>query len=604
MLARAKYLGPQLPASATLELVGYADDLVNERLHMTSRATLVGLVLLSLVAGCGGSDDSPGQPSFDAGVADASDAGPTDAGADSPAADAPSDAPADAPAPGCDAGSVADCALADEQRASDKMDGMLGDPKALLDYMIAVPKGGDLHMHLSGSVYAESYMQWARDLGGFCIKNSSLALSKSCSNTSTSSPVPTPVDAFFMDVVRAWSMQDFVPGVETGHDHFFSTFGKFAAISGKPYHSRGLADVMFRADDENLIYVEPMLHSNSTAASWGSAVWTGGTVTTAALPQFHADLLASSGLNAAVQNVVSDIQNTESGARQQLGCDGANPARACRVTARYMAYISRSGSGPRVFGQMVAAFEAAMVEPRLVAVNLVGPEDGSKALSAYDRHMEMLGYLHGAYAGKSPLRITLHAGEITPKYLPPNVNIANIDHIRKAVQIAKASRIGHGIDVLGESDPQGLLTELKQKGVMIEIGLSSNIQILEISGAAHPLASYLQAGVPVALATDDQGVSRSSMAGEYFFAVQDQKLDYKTLKKMARTSLDKSFLSGPSLWVSLDSLQPVPECAPTSTSYYGDPLPPTACQTFLDASDKATLQWELERRYREFEAQQ
>jgi adenosine deaminase len=253
---------------------------------------------------------------------------------------------------------------------------------------------------------------------------------------------------------------------------------------------------------------------------------------------------------------------------------------------------------------MVAAFEAAITEPRLVAVNLVGPEDGNSALSAYDRHMEMLGYLHTAYAGKSPLHVSLHAGEITEKYLPSNYNIATINHIRKAVQIAKAERIGHGIDVLGETDPVGLMTEMRQLGVMVEIGLSSNIQILEVSGPDHPLAAYLQNDVPVALATDDQGVSRSSMAGEYMRAVQDQKLRYATLKKMARTSLEKSFLPGASLWLSLDNLQSVPECAPTPTGYYGDQPAPAACPPFLSTSEKAAMQWELERRFREFEAKQ
>jgi adenosine deaminase len=145
---------------------------------------------------------------------------------------------------------------------------------------------------------------------------------------------------------------------------------------------------------------------------------------------------------------------------------------------------------------------------------------------------------------------------------------------------------------------------MKQLGVMVEIGLSSNIQILEVSGTNHPLASYLKNGVPVALATDDQGVSRSSMAGEYMRAVQDQQLDYKTLKKMARTSLEKSFLPGGSLWTSLDSLTSVTQCAPTASGYYGDDPVPAACQTFLTGSAKATTQWELEKRFREFEAKQ
>ena len=567
------------------------------------------LTFATLTAACG--DDGGGgggQPVWDAGVADGSDASPSDAAGDSSPSDAagdgsPADAAEDSPADsGCT--NATTCALDDEQAASDKMVGILGDSVTLKQFLAAVPKGGDLHMHLSGAVYAETYLGWAKTLGGYCITKSTLSLSTSCNNTTTTSPVPTAADSAYLDVVRAWSMLDFVPGAETGRDHFFATFGKFGAITGPAHHAKGLADVMQRADSENALYVEPMLFSNSTAGNAGSAVWTGGTLTVADLPAFRASLLAYSGWNAAVQAIITDINNTESGAHQLLGCKGSNPSSACRVGSRYMVYISRSGSGPAVFAQMVAAFEAAQTEPRLVALNLVGPEDGSTALSAYDRHMDMLGYLHTAYTGKSPLRVTLHAGELAPKYMPSGYNIASINHIRKAVEIARAERIGHGVDVLGETDPTGLLTLLKQKGVMVEIGLSSNIQILEVSGKNHPLSSYLASGVPVALATDDQAVSRSSMAGEYLRAVQDQNLDYKTLKKMARTSLEKSFLPGASLWASFDSLSAVPQCAASAARYYGDEPVSATCQSVLDGSEKAAMQWELERRFREFEAKQ
>lgn len=576
---------------------------------MHRSSVFVYLLSASLTLGCG---DSAGgaavQPGVDAGVADSSDGSPSDAAEDGSLPDAAEDGslPDAAEDASPDSGCVnaTTCALDDEQAASDKMAGIVGDSVALNQFLAAVPKGGDLHMHLSGSVYAETYLGWAKTLGGYCITKSALSLSTSCSNTTTTFPVPTAADSAYLDVVRAWSMLDFVPGVETGHDHFFATFGKFGAITGPAHHAKGLADVMQRADSENLLYVEPMLFSNSTASNAGSAVWTGGTLTVADLPAFHAALLVYSGWNAAVQAIITDIQNSEAGAQQVLGCKGSNPSSACRVRSRYMVYISRSGSGPAVFAQMVAAFEAAKTEPRLVALNLVGPEDGSTALSAYDRHMDMLGYLHTAYSGKSPLRVTLHAGELAPKYMPSGYNIASINHIRKAVEVARAVRIGHGVDVLGETDPVGLLALLKQNGVMVEIGLSSNIQILEVSGKDHPLAAYLASGVPVALATDDQGVSRSSMAGEYRRAVLDQNLDYKTLKKMARTSLEKSFLPGVSLWTSFEALTAVPQCAPSASSYYGDEPAPAVCQGFLDGSEKAAMQWELERRFREFEAKQ
>src|SRR6185295_9945061 len=109
---------------------------------------------------------------------------------------------------------------------------------------------------------------------------------------------------------------------------------------------------------------------------------------------------------------------------------------------------------------------------------------------------------------------------------------------------------------MSETDPQGLLDELRQKNVLVEVCLSSNSQILQVQGAAHPLSSYLQNQVPVALATDDQGVSRSSLAGEFLRGVLDQNLRYRQLKAMARDSLEHAFLPGASLWSSITNVEP------------------------------------------------
>ena len=48
----------------------------------------------------------------------------------------------------------------------------------LLLFLQAMPKGGDLHNHLLGAVYAESFIQWASD-GGLCVDPTTLYLSHS-----------------------------------------------------------------------------------------------------------------------------------------------------------------------------------------------------------------------------------------------------------------------------------------------------------------------------------------------------------------------------------------------------------------------------------------
>jgi adenosine deaminase len=234
---------------------------------------------------------------------------------------------------------------------------------------------------------------------------------------------------------------------------------------------------------------------------------------------------------------------------------------------------------------------------------LSSPEDDTTSINNYALHMAMLDFLHEKYktTNLSPLHITLHAGELTPQVLPPG-STANTFHIRDAVEIGHAERIGHGIDILSETDPQGLMAEMRQQGVLVEVCMSSNAQILNVSGSAHPLSAYMQNQVPVTLATDDQGVSRSSLAGEYLRAATDQGLSYPQLKAMARDSLEHAFLPGASLWSSLAPADPVAACQPTATMGVGE-TPNASCQAFLDGSERARMQWELERRFRVFESQ-
>ena len=80
-----------------------------------------------------------------------------------------------------------------------------------------------------------------------------------------------------------------------------------------------------------------------------------------------------------------------------------------------------------------------------------------------------------------------------------------------------------------------------RRTVLVEIALTSNDVILGVKGKRHPLRTYLKYGVPVALVTDDPGVARSSLTLEFLKAVDEQGLDYGTLKRMVRNSLEFSF---------------------------------------------------------------
>jgi adenosine deaminase len=137
---------------------------------------------------------------------------------------------------------------------------------------------------------------------------------------------------------------------------------------------------------------------------------------------------------------------------------------------------------------------------------------------------------------------------------------------------------------------------MRQRDVAVEICLTSNDLILGVSGPGHPFPDYLTAGVPTTLSSDDEGVARIDLTNEYVRATESYRLEYRQLKQISRNSLTYSFLPGPSLWLRPASLETVAACA-------GQPSQPSpACQAFLDASEKARLQWQLERAFDAFEA--
>jgi len=171
-------------------------------------------------------------------------------------------------------------------------------------------------------------------------------------------------------------------------------------------------------------------------------------------------------------------------------------------------------------------------------------------------------------------------------------------HIRESVMTAGADRIGHGVDIMHETDPFELLKEMARRNVMVEICLSSNDLILGISGSHHPLATYIEYGVPVALATDDEGVARSEISMEYLKAADDQGLGYLQLKTMARNSLQYAFIAGQSVWSDGRKFVPVAQCARDVEDMK---LTSNSCREFLAGNEKARLQWQLEQDLNAFE---
>jgi len=493
-------------------------------------------------------------------------------------------------------------ALAPEARAARAYQAAIHDgPLALRAFLDQFPKGADLHIHLSGAIYAETFL---RDAGEdkLCIDPAGLKFARDDKGNPIKEPCAPPLtpasevasnQALYDRLVNAFSMRSFVPTASfSGHDQFFSTFERFAGINRR-HIGEWVDEVASRAAQQNQQYIELMETPVFTHAAYIAKQ----NPLNPDFAQYRQTLLAL-GLRDEVFVDREDVRAAEALRRQIEQCGTIQAAPACQVQTRYIYQVLRGAPPEQVFAQAMLGFETVQAsmeahESGFVGINFVMPEDGFISMRDYNLQMKMLDYLHSVYP---QVHISLHAGELAPGLVPPE---GLRFHIRQAVELGHAERIGHGVDVMQEDDAPELLKEMAQKHVMVEINLSSNEAILGVKGTNHPFPLYLAAHVPVALSTDDEGVSRIDITHEYVRAARDYHLTYRDLKQLARTSLEHSFLSGASLWAAPDSFTaPVAACRTQPST----DIPSPACKAFLDGSEKAAAQWELERRFRVFES--
>jgi adenosine deaminase len=489
--------------------------------------------------------------------------------------------------------------LTPEQRTAQGLEVAKETPLQLRVFLRKMPKGADLHNHLSGAVYAESWIRAAAE-DGLCVNTATLSFAKEKSSGENALPQAAcgdgkvPAAQAYKDqhlydaLVDAFSMRGYVasPGV-TGHDHFFDTFSKFGGTDAR-HKGEWLDEVATRAAAQNEQYLELMetpdfSHTAKVAYELG---WNDDSA------QMR-DALLAHGLRDDITVAKAGFDRAEvvRSEREHCGMPDATPA--CKVQIRFLYQVLRGFPRQQVFAQALLGFETASADPRVVGINFVMPEDGYTSMADYALQMRFVGFLHVQYP---KVHITLHAGEITPGLVPYEGLCC---HIRLAVEQAHAERIGHGVDVMYEDQPHELLREMAAKHVMVEISLTSNDVILGVSGKDHPFSMYRWFKVPVTLATDDEGVSRINLTNEYFRAVQTYGLKYADLKQMVRTSIAHSFLPGTSLWRELDVYkQAATECGKDTL---GGEKPSGGCAAFLAASERARQEWELERRFRAFE---
>ncbi|MFZ0037811.1 MAG: hypothetical protein WAK91_10335 [Candidatus Acidiferrales bacterium] len=476
-------------------------------------------------------------------------------------------------------------------RTAQYLDSARNNPMLLEDFLHRMPKGADLHHHLTGSVYAESYIQYAVE-DGLCIDHHADISQPPCDAAKGQLPAAQALTNFPFrnQVIDAWSIRNYV---RSGDDrsvryHFFAAFGKFDPVVNRHWGEM-FAEVAERAGLQHEIYLETMLTPDQgESLKLGREV--GWDDDLAALRQ----KMLAAGMDKVVAAGQRNLDTGEKVMRQMLGCDTPQPKAGCGVTLRFLNQVLRAFPKEQVFAQMLAGFELAGKDSRVVGINLVQSQDEYRALDDFDLHMRMLDYLHGVYP---KVHITLHAGELTPGEVNPEELLAS--HIRKSIEIGHAERIGHGIDIIYEDDAPALLAEMARKHILVECAIHGYQIVREVPNNENPCATYFHAGVPISLATDDEAIVRSDLTEYFRTAVVDFHIGYPDLKTFARNSLEYAFVRGSSLWSTRDYKSFVPACAGESAK--SEPST-SACRNFLAANEKARLEWQEELEFNRFES--
>ncbi|PYV48373.1 MAG: adenosine deaminase, partial [Acidobacteria bacterium] len=229
-----------------------------------------------------------------------------------------------------------------------------------------MPKGGDLHNHLGGAIYAENLIGFAVQ-DRLCLDRRSLGIVSAACDTpcNKESAILAAQCAdrdqeLYNSIVDAWSIRNWERGYESGHDHFFSTFSKFERVF-ENHTGEFIAVAMNQAAADHLQYLE-LMHTigGSSAALLGAKLnWDGN------FSEARQKLIAN-GFEENISQIRKQLDGDEQTARKKLACGSDSPEPGCQVTTRYLYQVLRGFPPEQVFAQILTGFKLASVDPRVV----------------------------------------------------------------------------------------------------------------------------------------------------------------------------------------------------------------------------------------------
>lgn len=416
----------------------------------------------------------------------------------------------------------------------------------LTAFFAQMPKGGDLHHHYSGSIYAEPLLAHAI-AEDYYLNTQTMTVSKEKQAFGDWVLFSTlknngELDAYKQKIMQKWSVKDYNNVDYPSDKLFFESFMKFEPAIKNNFEA-GLLELKNRAIKENVSYIETQLSTIPCA------------IKTDDLAKYNTQLrqMAASKNEKAVMQSLDSLYgifiqkeakkyatdfNTNFVAKmhKELKIDDK------QFTMRYQNFVLRFMEPVDLFKNLVVAFISADSSPLMAGVNIVSPEDAETSMKDYWLHMVMFKYCHSRFP---KVKYTMHAGELTLGLVQPEELTW---HINAAVYIAGANRIGHGVDMAYEENSYELMRYMAKNNIPIEINLASNEFILKVKENRHPITLYKEFGVPIVISTDDAGILRTNMTEQYVLLAKRYKaISYTDIKQFVYNSMNYSFIQDTSV---------------------------------------------------------
>lgn len=386
----------------------------------------------------------------------------------------------------------------------------------LYTFLYALPKGGDIHNHLSGSNFSDWWYELATDqdknggyqyytkvkinncvdygsdMFGFApylmnfrnIQESSYNALSECEKSEYKK-----LEELNSEEKEGWFNSIRLDKAHEGRNEFFEThWQRLADLTANPFL---MAEMLYKNMEafskEGIVYLETMEGTRFYKKVDGTPY---------------------------TPDEVTDIY------RERIG---QSDAKATGVTVRMQYYLLRFIPNAEEDLEWIYQF-VDRHRDLYVGVNFVGREDNDKG-----HPLRFLSTLRKLRQNIPGINLSIHAGEVDePNY-----------HVRDSLLLG-ASRIGHGINLI--TDPDTMLL-MRNNDYLIEINLISNLLLDYVDRyEQHPFPEFLRFGIPVTLSTDDRGMWDSNMTDEYFVAVKEYNLSWSELTGLVRNSLSHSFL--------------------------------------------------------------